>query len=561
MATDLSRARDRTQVQRRVTNNRAGVLPERRLDRAPEVTVRSDMRNAFRPVEDDVAEVRRALGLVDRAVNDFVEADNARLQVQAEADASQAVADLALGAVDPEKERRSRAYGVAIAMGRARQRLAEMEVALLPEVEDMLDRAAYADPTKGEEVVDLEDVNALIEERYRGVLLDQEGRPVDFGDPAANQILYDGLNRLRTQVVGRASTIIKQQTERRAMESIALRWTLDAQDGKAETFEDYMREASVLGVDMGTAKETLLAGAMEAAAQAGHRQFDVDSDGDDDDFVGPSMLERLANSTRGDGTPSFTPQERLQLRREAERLREAAEREIEKERQEASINTLAGLILRIDDGQNVSNAEVRQLIERGELLPEHADDILAARERKEADMREDIRWQRENISWQQSQADRRAAAARRAGGAGGLGGDLKVAIMSGHVPANRGLQEATRLYNRGQISRREYQDLIRTARSVPADSTFVQRSGAQAHEDRLEYSIRQGERLAGQPGRVSPAQWRARANAAREAFYTGLRTGASPDDALYGAYQAMGATPDAARSSVMAVSPSRSRRQ
>jgi len=558
MATDLSRAPERVQTQRRVTNNRAGVIPERRNDRMPEFTPRADMRNGFRANNAD--EVRRALGMATNAVEAVTNLRNEQATIQAEADASQAVADHAMGTVDEAKVQRSTAYRVAISMGRARSRLADLEVALLPEVQDMLDRAEYADPTKGEEVIDLEDVNALIEERFRGVLLSPEGEPVDFGDPAANDALYTGLGRLRERVTAQAAQIIKQQEEKKAASSISLRFMLDVKEGKTDTLEDYMREGAILGLDMGTLKGELLSSALAAAGEAKQTEIDLDGDGDNDDFIGPAALDRLANSVRGDGTPSWNPQERLQLQREASRLREQIERDIEKEKAEKSAETLASLTLDIFDGKGVDTNHIRRLVAEGQLLPQDADNVLAAQDRAISRRREDIRWgwavSDRNYELQQRAiaARERAARAARGGQSGSVAGQLRVGILSGALSGPQGQREALRLYNAGQINDGQLEDILKTARQAPNATDIVRDRGASNQAAYMSDFVSALEARAGQPGHIDRRTARQRTTAAQETFYRGLRMGLPNDRALYEGLRAGGVREDVARRGALTAS-------
>lgn len=550
MATDLSRAPGRTQTQRRVTNNRSGVIEERRNDRMPEFTPRADMRNAFRADNSD--EVRRALGMTTGAANALAELSNQKAAVRGEQDAAQAVADHAMGTVDEGKVQKSTAYRVAIAMGRARSRLADLEVALLPEVQDMLDRAEYADPTKGDDLIDLEDVNGLIEERFRGVLLGEDGQPIDFGDPAANNALYTGLGRLREKVTAQAAQIIKQQEEKKAMESIALRFTLDAKEGRAETLEEYMREAAILGVDMGTAKGMLLQSALGAAAEAKQTQLDLDGDGDDDDFVGPAMLDKLANSVRGDGTPSWNPQERLQLQREASRLREQIERDIEKERKEKSAQTLASMTLDIFDGKPLNTAQVRQLVADGLLLPQDADNLISAYDRQVSRRREDVRWGWAIENQNATRAERARVQAERRAKAAGSGPSnaaqaLRIGILAGSLSGPRGTQEALRLYSAGAITNDHLEDILKVARQAPNATDIVKERAAQPQAAYLSEVVELMERRAGTPGYLPPERMRARIGDGQEAFLRDLRMGKDPGAALFTGLRAMGVPEDRAR--------------
>lgn len=520
---DVSQAPQRVTQQKRPGAFRGGFLAEADARLAP-AKVASDMRNAYRP--DSADDVRRALGMVNDTAEKFVQLDSARREVADRADAATAVQDEALGRVEEEAlPSRSTAYRAAISWSRVRRRAAETEVAVIPEVEALLARGANADPTRGEEVIDLEDVNKLLDDRFRALLVGPDGRPVDFGDPSANTFLYDKLNDVRMRVNSRAAEIIQQQEQQKVLLGLSDEVELDAKDGGLEV-EPYISRAAALGIDPGTAKEAFRAAAINGARAAEN----------------PEVLLTLADSRRPDGTPSWNPAEENQLREAYATLHARVEADRDREALERSQATVGRLEIEVREGRRLNTTQVRELVARGELRPEDADTAFAIQDRYDDNAYQQLQRQRANISWQQSQADRARSLSRdrRGEAEDSAARSLRIRILSGDLSGAAATRSVRQAFASGALSVSAYDRLLQEARQVPQDGNIAERRGARTEEGSLHRTIRQGYGLAGTPGHVSRSQWSGKADASLETFYTRLRQGETPSRALADAYSEMG---------------------
>ncbi|MFN3582777.1 hypothetical protein [Phenylobacterium sp.] len=501
----------RTTAQSRITNNRDAVLPTRRLDQAPELRNRMQMRDGFR-ADGEVDAVRRVLGMVDSAVDKYADYDNQRFLKRERENAGQAVADEAMGKADEQKMSTSTAYRTAIAMSRARKRAAEVELMLKPEIEDLLSRGADADPTRGEQPVDLEDVNELIERRFRSVLLDDEGRPVDFGDPAANMEAYSQLERLRPQLLNSAQEIIRAQEAEKVIRGFGDELELQAaKEGRIDV-ESFMGRLPP-GVDRNKARAALLDSAVNAAEQ----------------LEDPDLLLSVANSRRADGTPTWTPQQEGRLRDEARRIEQVREQREE----ERSKETLGLLSVELRSGKKLDPSRVSQLISEGKLRPEDAELAFAIQERIEDNAWEDLQRSRANVRWGWEVADRAQAQRERAIGTAGSAAamQLKADIVGGNVTPSEAHRRAAQLFAAGKINLKTFEHLADEARKIPTNAKAVQNAGAAIWEQQLIRDLTRSGRLAGKPGHASVAKYNLLAATVKEAFYRGLRQGMEGEEA------------------------------
>lgn len=511
---DVSKLGGRTTAQARITNNRDAILPTRRLDQAPDLRNREEMRNARRG-DGELDAIRRTLGLVDDAKDAFIERSNREFEVKAAEDAGKGRADAAMGTVDEKKMATSDAYRTAISMSRARKKAAEIEMILKPEIEDLLARGADADPTKGEQPVDLEDVNDLIERRFRSLVLDDQGKPIDFGDPAANMEVYSSLERMRPELLTRSQEIIRAQESDKVIRGFGdeLETTV-LRDGSVDV-ESFMARLPP-GVDRNKARAALLDSVVNAATQA----------------EDPDVLLRAANSRRADGTPTWTPQQEGRLRDEAQRVEGLADRKL----QETSQETLGSLSVEVRSGKRLDPSKVSQLIADKKLRPQDAELAFAIQERVEDERWEDVQRARQNISWNQSQADRaRNLREERADTVGAQAGAalLRAKIASGEVSAGAAMREATTLFATGSITLKTYEFLADEAKKIPTNDKAVKTAGAAAYETELNRFIRlvDRNRRDGKPGRASVDEFNLNTAKAREAFYSALRRGEEPASA------------------------------
>lgn len=518
---NLAEAGNRRPAQGRVTNNRDTVIPTRRLVEAPQLRNREDMRNARRD-DGEVDAVRRALGMVSDAAGDFGQAYNAQAKETAIKDAAQGRADEAMGQVDESKAAKSTAYRTAIAMSRARKRVAEVEMILKPEVEDLLSRGADADPTRGEQPVDLEDVNELIEARFRSLVIDEKtGKPIDFGDPAANLEVYGALETLRPKLLTGAQEIIRQQEAEKVVRGFSDELETVVLRGGEANIEDFMSRLPP-GVDRNKARSALLEALVNGAEQA----------------EDPSVILKAADSRRADGTPSWTPQQEGHLRDTARRLGEELDRKRETEAKERSAATLGELSVQVRSGRRLSPLMVQELISNGRLRPEDAELAFAVQERVDDEAREQVMQRRSDISWAQSQADR-ARSLRESSDTANMAEvqGLRAAMIRGDLAPAQAHREATKLFATGRISIKTYDFLVDEAKKLPTNEKAVKDAGAEVYEARLRRIIGTSRTNVGKPGKLSEGQFNLYSNTAQVTFYRELRQGAEPQVALVKALQ------------------------
>ncbi|MFN3573627.1 MAG: hypothetical protein ACK4TR_08880 [Phenylobacterium sp.] len=494
----------RATAQGRITNNRDAVLPTRRMTEAPELRNRLQMRDAFR-ADPEVDAVRRALGMVNDAVEGLSAVQNEEFIARERSNAGQASADAAMDRVDEEKMATSTAYRTAIAMSRARRKAAEVEMILKPEIAEFLSSRVDADPTKGEAPADLEDVNELIERRFRSLLLDEQGNPIDFGDPAANLEVYGALERMRPALLNAAQETIRAQEADRVIRGFADELELQAaKEGRIDV-ESFMGRLPP-GVDRNKARAALLESAVNAAEQ----------------LEDPDLLVALADSRRADGTGSWTPQQEGQLRDAARRV----EAIIERNRAERSQETLGELSVQLRMGKRLNPAEVAEMISTGRLRPQDAELAFSIQERIDDDAWEDLQRARTVSSWTQP-----------SGGGMTTGGSaaamqLRADIIGGNLTPGQAHRMAGELYAQGAINLKTYESLADEARKIPTNAKAVQNAGAAIYEQQLIRSFnRTARQRAGQPGYASVETFNLRRATAMQAFYSALRQGAEGPEA------------------------------
>lgn len=118
MSGNLADLAPRQTRQNRPADRRAGVLPDRRDTRAPELQTFARMGSASRGDVGGAEELMRTLGVVRQAAGSFQQYADNRFAKAEEANAGRGAVDQATGHVDHDLEQRSTAYRRAVELGR-----------------------------------------------------------------------------------------------------------------------------------------------------------------------------------------------------------------------------------------------------------------------------------------------------------------------------------------------------------------------------------------------------------------------------------------------------------
>ncbi|WP_343698846.1 hypothetical protein [Caulobacter sp.] len=511
---NLAQTASRQTDQTRVTNNRDVVLPRARQTNTPEVRVRADMRNASRG--NAVDEVRQALGLVDKVVDDYAEMS---LQQHFEAEKTQALqaqADYATGTVDPEAVKRSAAYAEVLAVGRARTTAADLEARAKTEVETLL--------AGGE--ADLDDVNAKLDELFKPSLFNEDGSKRDYGSPQANAALYRELLDVRTKTHAQAQEVIAGQVRQKGLTATIDTFTLDARKGNVDV-EGAIQTAGRLGITPQAAKLELR-GALVNLAMA------TDN---------PELLETAANSRKADGSRTWNAGEENGLLDAARTLRAQVEAKTAKAAQDASNATLGAMAIKVRQGHRLTTGEVQAYVDSGQLRPQDVDNLFAVQEHWDDEQRQKLERGRSDIRWAQSQQEHRMALADRAQAradraAGRAADEFMLQAYSVGANPQSALATATRLYANRKIDGDTFRVLQSEIGKLPADSDVVKQAGAEDFKYVFDDNWSTFASRAGRPGYMPRETFEQRKQAAYLSFYRSLRKGAKPEEAMRAGFAA-----------------------
>lgn len=521
---DLSQTQGRTPAQSRMRGD--STLPDRRLDQAVPVQVAGAMRDAERG--DQAHQLREVLGMVDQASSGLVSLAQHRTLATETKNAELAAGDNVNGAINSDLMKRSQAYRMVIAGGRADKALATAEAEARQAVTQAVQAAAYADPTKGEAVFGLEDANHIIEQTFRSHTLDKDGHPIDFGDPSANVRLYQGLTQVREHVLGQAAEAIRVQEQGKALDAISNTVTAGLLKGDGRAIEDGMKQAGSLGLDPKDAKAHFLAATLDAALSS--------------QSVDP--ITHALNSTQANGTPTWNSQEQATLLEAQMRMRNEFEAKHQQEVERTAHQTLGNWALDIAAGKiRLTPDMVAAANKSGTLDPQFNEAAFQLQHTHDAEAQQKISWGREAASYARSsqiqtmelesmRAKRQAQSFIGSALASGMNGQQLVGVL---------------LKNRAQFSTESFVDAVTFARSLPADQAYVSQAHAEDHlyelNSMLTNADRRRQQLNAQGARgYSDDQFREKREGALYAFFSQLRLGASPDAALQSAITSTGMT-------------------
>lgn len=381
---DLASLGTRDSVQRRVTNNRAGVLPQRRDTDLAAVQVRADMRTAARG-DGGASELRQTLNTFMQAGTN---AYNAQTQANAEtyqSEAAEGLTDAVAGDDADPAMARSVSYQQAFYRVRAESRFNAFSAATTQAVEQAVNDGA--DPAEVQQLLTTQ-VTA-----FREDVLDQL-------PPSAKIAAATRVAQMARDLDTTVSTLIRERTQE---EFVA------TQDGNIATFlsawvpastsaDDAPTAADASAPDPGDALDVAVtaernpappfeewiatyreAGFTPAEAKAKTVQA-VMAVALDRDNPRPELLEQLLDSTQADGkTPTLNAAETTQVLdriTQARQLRDGVEREAREDRRDALVTAwypraLAGEI--VDD-------EINAAVATGDLTPQEGVQFLGMTE-------------------------------------------------------------------------------------------------------------------------------------------------------------------------------------
>jgi hypothetical protein len=513
---DLSQAQGRQTVTDRTVGN---IQPSKLAlqDPAPQLTL--SMRDANRGTPEADA-VRQALGLIDEAKSNMIDLSQKQFQQSELKNAQVASRDFATGKVDPNALKTSEAYRMVIADGRVHQALTMNANAIHQGVMEALNAGATADPTKGEHPFTLDDANAKFDEMIKPLLLDKDGKPIDYGDPHANVTLYQSVAKLRANVLQQAADTIKTQEQQKAMDAIGNMAITDLSSGKSTAIEDGIAKAKALGIDPTVAKKTLMHSVLDSAMQT----------------KDASLINKVLFSTQSDGsTPTWNPQEKGELMQAYTTFSHQweAEKRIENERK--SNENMGRMFPDILSGKVRLTADAIQALiakgpENGGISPDQATNLFQMQNAVDSRKQTEIQIARGNQQWAWAQQEHAQAAQAKSATNAVIA--TKAMFYSGQLTPEQAISQLDTQYRTHQLDDHTYLSTREALMTLPTGKVLVSRSGAQAHLDVLNESFGQAEKWIGRPGYPSQQQWLATKRQAQAAFYTSLATSNDPDSAL-----------------------------
>lgn len=308
---ELASLSGRRTAQRRITNNRDGVLPARRNTDAPGVAVRADLRAATRG-DGGADELRRTLDQFTNSVGAFGQARNAADGDRFRAEAGAGAADAVAG-VDPTPEQlQSRAYTEAYYNVKAEASFNAFSAETRAAVDEALNQGMGPD-----------EVEAMVVERttayWEGV---RETVPPSSWVETAGR-----LSKLATDLDGTVATRIRERTQEEATTTAQGNIQSRLRAGEDVDFEGYVATFRQFGIAPAAAKKNAIDAILAVALDREDPQ--------------PELLSRLLTSTQADGvTPSLSASEQLMVQdrlTQATNLQTQREREVREERRDALV--------------------------------------------------------------------------------------------------------------------------------------------------------------------------------------------------------------------------------
>lgn len=511
---DLSAVQGRSTATEDIATRRRGqLIPSDPNEALPHVQQTISLRDA-NIGSGNADAVRKALGMGQDLQTSFLNYQGAKDEQQNLADASQGVADQTNGTVDPVKQAKSTAYSVAIGTGYARAALVQMQTDLPDKLNAALAQSRSANPTQGQAPMTVQDADHMVTDVVKPYLMDANGKPVDYGHPEANAYLYEGVAKLRAQLLAQAQKTIHAQETDKAASSVEDGMKLNVMSGQPPDIEGAMKQYSALGMDPKVAKGRLMDTLVDTAMTV----------------KDASVLSVAATSRRPDGTPSWSPQEQTQLLESYHRLSDQFRVEHDKTSRDASAMVVADTYIKMANGWTPSPDDIKGLMAQPNgLRPEDVPQLMALKDRVDERKWQDIQHARSNqeFSWSQQEHAHTMTKWQASENAG----HFMAQVYSSNVGPGDAMRELNKAYLAGQFDDETHGLLVREIKGIPTDGGIVKRAGGEDHEVILNDAI-QSIRRAVPQNPAAQAQFGKDISDAQTTFYRGLRAGDVPKAAL-----------------------------
>lgn len=342
---DLTNPGRRT-TQRRITNNRDGVLPTRRNTDTPAVAIRADMRAASRG-DGGADELRRILDGFTDSVQSFGNARTMASQDRFRQEAADGSLDAQTGGeIDPARAS-SLAYQEAFYRTKAEASFNAFAVETKAAVDDAL--AQGQGPAE---------VEALVMERvtsFRDQVLET------IPNPSAQRDTAMRLSAMGGELEAGIATTIRERTQAEFIQTEQGNIGARIRGGEALNFEGYVTTFRAGGLDLVEAKRAALEAVVAVAL--------------DRDDPNPELLNTLLDSTKADGGPSLSAAEQLAVQDRVTQARSLAD-QIEREAREDRRDTLlTEWFPKAIDGEIIDD-QIVEAGRRGDLEPQEVAQYL-----------------------------------------------------------------------------------------------------------------------------------------------------------------------------------------
>jgi hypothetical protein len=522
---DLAQVQGRQTTTDRITNNRPTTIPlDNRLDRMPNVQVTASMRDAARG-DGQVQAVQHFLGMLDETKSSMVDLSNRQFADSEKKNAELAAQDSANGTPNADLMQRSDAYRMVIADGRVHRAILDKQATIGQQLTDFLVAGANADPTKGEHPPTLEDANAKFDELIKDVMLDKDGKPIDYGDPQANVTLYRAVAKLREGAMQNAADMIAQQEKSKAMDSIGSMAITEIQAGHPGAVESALQRATSLGIDMKTAKTNIRAAVLDAAIQSKDE----------------SIIQKVLFSTQADGkTPTWSAPEKVELQQAYTTFHNQWEHERQVDTEKKGNENMGRMLPLIMSGKlRMTPDMITDLINKGAdhggVNADQAQQLFSMQNAVDAKRQNEVSQARGNIQWAWSQSEHAHTLQQREAERQVLA--TKAMFLSGEINQPQAIAKLDSAYKSHDIGDEEYVATRSALMQMPSGKALINKTNAGNHFDLLNENLAQADSMVrrGGPNALSPQQWAVNRRKAQADFYSALISTGDPSSALQAA--------------------------